>query len=98
MNLDTIFKNIDPIISSTLDKALSHKEISVQEAVELFDTNSTEMTMVSLVADELRRQKVGDCVTYVVNRNINFSNVCIKKCAFVLLVETLEKKRDIFYL
>jgi FO synthase subunit 2 len=96
LNLDTIFKNIDPIISSTLNKALSHKEISVQEAVALFDTNSTEMTIVSLVADELRRQKVGDCVTYVVNRNINFSNVCIKKCGFCAFSRDFREEEGYF--
>jgi CofH subfamily radical SAM domain protein len=34
------------------------------------------------VADELRRRQVGDTVTFVVNRNINFTNVCIKHCTF----------------
>ena len=79
-----------------MNKALSHKEISVQEAVALFDTNSTEMTLVSLVADELRRQKVGDCVTYVVNRNINFSNVCIKKCGFCAFSRDFREEEGYF--
>ena len=35
-----------------------------------------------MVADDLRRRTVGDVVTYVVNRNINFTNVCIKRCGF----------------
>mmetsp|Transcript_38163 Transcript_38163/g.61787 ORF Transcript_38163/g.61787 Transcript_38163/m.61787 type:complete len:384 (-) Transcript_38163:406-1557(-) len=35
-----------------------------------------------MTADELRRRKVGDVVTYVVNRNINFTNVCVKRCGF----------------
>ena len=35
-----------------------------------------------MTADELRRRTVGDIVTYVVNRNINFTNVCIKRCGF----------------
>ena len=34
------------------------------------------------VADELRRRVVGDRITYVVNRNLNFTNVCIVGCAF----------------
>ena len=34
------------------------------------------------MADELRRRAVGDVVTYVVNRNVNFTNVCIKHCTF----------------
>ena len=79
-----------------MNKALSHKEISVQEAVALFDTNSTEMILVSLVADELRRQKVGDCVTYVVNRNINFSNVCIKKCGFCAFSRDFREEEGYF--
>jgi FO synthase subunit 2 len=35
-----------------------------------------------MVADELRKRRVGDIVTFVVNRNINFTNVCIKQCGF----------------
>ncbi|HEY7081633.1 MAG TPA: 5-amino-6-(D-ribitylamino)uracil--L-tyrosine 4-hydroxyphenyl transferase CofH [Nitrososphaeraceae archaeon] len=96
MNLDSIFKNIDPVISDILNKSLSHKEISVQEAVELLDTTSKEMIMVSLVADELRRQKVGDYVTYVVNRNINFSNVCIKKCGFCAFSRDFREEEGYF--
>ena len=96
MNLDSIFKNIDPVISDILNKSLSHKEISVQEAVELLDTTSKEMIMVSLVADELRRQKVGDHVTYVVNRNINFSNVCIKKCGFCAFSRDFREEEGYF--
>ena len=38
-----------------------------------------------MAADELRRRSVGDLVTYVVNRNINFTNVCIKRCGFCAL-------------
>jgi FO synthase subunit 2 len=94
--LESIFKNIDPVISGILNKSLSHKEISVQEAVELLDTTSKEMTMVSLVADELRRQKVGDYVTYVVNRNINFSNVCIKKCGFCAFSRDFREEEGYF--
>jgi FO synthase subunit 2 len=40
------------------------------------------MSMVLMVADELRRRTIGNHVTYVVNRNINFTNVCIKRCGF----------------
>jgi len=96
LSLDSIFKNVDPVISGILNKALSHKEISVQEAVELFDSNSKEMLMVILVADELRRRKVGDYVTYVVNRNINFSNVCIKKCGFCAFSRDFREEEGYF--
>src|SRR3989304_4391509 len=41
-----------------------------------------DLRALTLVADELRRRQVGDVVTFVVNRNVNFTNVCIKHCTF----------------
>ncbi len=79
---DRIMHSIDPEIARILDRAVSGHDPSVEEAVKLFDCNGLEMNMLILVADELRRRTVGDVVTYVVNRNINFTNVCIKKCGF----------------
>ena len=82
MTLDSILKNLDPVISNTLDRALSNKDISVDQATELLDADGTEMNVIVIVADELRRRTVGEDVTYVINRNINFTNVCIKRCGF----------------
>jgi FO synthase subunit 2 len=82
LNLDSVLKKADPIVAEALDRAISGKDISIEHAVELLDSNGIEMNLVILVADELRRQAVGDTVTYVINRNINFSNVCIKRCGF----------------
>ncbi len=76
------FSNIDPIIADILDRALDEKELSVQDAVELFECGDYELTALKFVADELRKRKVGDLVTFVVNRNVNFTNVCIKRCGF----------------
>ena len=45
-------------------------------------TQNLEYESTILVADELRRRSSGNLVTYVVNRNINFTNVCIKRCGF----------------
>ena len=73
---------IDPVIASILDKGIDGKEISVEEGVELFEASGIEMNALILVADELRYQKVGDIVTYIVNRNINFTNICIRRCGF----------------
>jgi 5-amino-6-(D-ribitylamino)uracil---L-tyrosine 4-hydroxyphenyl transferase len=82
MTFDFVLKNIDPIITSVLDRALSNKEISVDQATELLDADGTEMSVIVIVADELRRRTVGEDVTYVINRNVNFTNVCIKRCGF----------------
>ena len=77
-----MLKEVDPVVSETLNQALDSKNISIKQAVELLLTKGTEMIMTTMVADRLRRNKVGDRVTFVINRNINFTNVCIKRCGF----------------
>jgi 5-amino-6-(D-ribitylamino)uracil---L-tyrosine 4-hydroxyphenyl transferase len=80
--LDSMLKEIDPVVSDILNQSLESKNISTKQAVELFETKGTEMIMTAMVADLIRRKSVGDKVTYVINRNINFTNVCIKRCGF----------------
>ena len=82
MIFESMLKEIDPVVSDILNLSLDSKNISIEQAVELFHTKGTEMVMTTMVADMLRRTKVGDKVTYVINRNINFTNVCIKRCGF----------------
>ncbi len=82
MNIDTILKNIDPEISVILDNSLSNRELTISDALKLFNSKDMEISIISLIADELRRRENGNTVTYVVNRNINFTNVCIKQCGF----------------
>ncbi len=96
MAFDSILKKADPVIAAALDRALDGKDISVQEAVELFDCNGLEMNLLVLVADELRRRAVGDIVTYVVNRNINFTNVCIKQCGFCAFSRDFREEEGYF--
>ncbi len=81
-NIESLFKNADPLVSTILNDALSDKEISEKDALILYKTTGIDFHLVGLVADEIRRRRVGDVVSYVVNRNINFTNVCIKKCGF----------------
>ena len=52
------------------------------ELVDLFAARGPEVVAVAELADELRREAVGDVVTYVRNRNINYTNVCTFKCKF----------------
>jgi FO synthase len=56
--------------------------ISDSEAMALFGADGPELDAVAALADDLRRDTVGDEVTYVVNRNINFTNVCYTGCRF----------------
>ena len=77
-----VLDHIDPQVSAILHRALDGEEMSWAEGVRLCETNGPDLQAVGLVADEMRRRHVGDVVTYVVNRNINFTNVCIKHCTF----------------
>ena len=81
-NLRELASKLDPQIAAILDDALSGADISAEDAVTLFGASGAEYNALVTVADELRRRTSGDVVTYVVNRNINFTNVCIKRCGF----------------
>ena len=69
-------------ISSLLDKAGQEEELTEQEISLLFTASGAEAERLYAVADELRRRAVGDEVTYVVNRNINYTNMCYFRCGF----------------
>lgn len=79
---DAIFRGIDPLVAEALDRALSDREVLPDQAMAMYGSEGPDFNMVGMVADEIRRRKVGDEVSYVVNRNINFTNVCIKQCGF----------------
>jgi len=95
-SFDCLLKSIDPIVASALDRVLSDKDVSVEQATELLDSNGIEMNTLVLVADELRRRSVGDTVTYVINRNINFTNVCIKRCGFCAFSRDFREEEGYF--
>ncbi|MCS5528027.1 MAG: 5-amino-6-(D-ribitylamino)uracil--L-tyrosine 4-hydroxyphenyl transferase CofH [Nitrosopumilus sp.] len=96
INIDSLFKNADPIISEILNNALSEKEISAKEGLALYKTKGIDFHLVGLVADELRKRRVGDIVSYVVNRNINFTNVCIKQCGFCAFSRDFREEESYF--
>ena len=81
-SLGDLAGTLDPRVVAILDRALGGQDITAEEGTLLFGTTGPEYNATVLVADELRRRTVGDVVTYVVNRNINFTNVCIKRCGF----------------
>jgi len=69
-------------VYTALAQALDGHSLSQQQALSLATVVGSELLALQQVADELRERQVGSRVTYVVNRNINFTNVCIKKCGF----------------
>src|SRR5215510_11216436 len=82
MSVERLLGRLEPEVARILEGALDGREVSVDEGELLFGVHGTELLALCLAADELRRRTVGDLVTYVVNRNINFTNVCIKRCGF----------------
>src|SRR5690349_2819527 len=69
-------------LRSALDAALEGKELDEQQALHIAEARGEELIAVAAVADRLRREAVGEDVSYVVNRNINFTNICIVGCTF----------------
>ena len=96
MNIDSLFKYADPIISEILNNALSDKEISAKDGTKLYGADGINFHLIGLVADEIRRRRVGDTVSYVVNRNINFTNVCIKQCGFCAFSRDFREEEGYF--
>ena len=81
-SLGTLFDSVSREVRAALDRALDGGEVSVAESDVLARATGRDLAALTVVADELRRRQAGDTVTYVVNRNINFTNVCIKHCGF----------------
>jgi len=74
---------IDKSVDSILDRTLMGYDLSVWEGVFLLQqTDSDNITAIRHTADQLRKQQAGDTVTYVINRNINFTNICQQHCSF----------------
>ncbi|MBW2508551.1 MAG: 5-amino-6-(D-ribitylamino)uracil--L-tyrosine 4-hydroxyphenyl transferase CofH, partial [Deltaproteobacteria bacterium] len=71
-------------------------EVSVADGIALSAARGVDLHALCLVADELRRRQVADSVTYVVNRNINFTNVCIKNCKFCAFARTVRSEQGYF--
>lgn len=69
-------------IKAIIAKVFEQHALSEDDIVRLFQARGHDLAYVCEKADELRQQCVGDTVTYVVNRNINYTNVCYFKCQF----------------
>ncbi|HEX5268177.1 MAG TPA: 5-amino-6-(D-ribitylamino)uracil--L-tyrosine 4-hydroxyphenyl transferase CofH [Acidimicrobiales bacterium] len=69
-------------VGEVLAGVLAGQEVGEDQIVTLFSARGPEVVEVAGVADDLRRETVGDVVTWVANRNINYTNVCTFKCRF----------------
>ena len=84
---------IDSSIAAILSRVLEGEEISWQDGLLLCQTSGREFQATVVAADELRRRQAGDLVTYVINRNVNFTNVCVKHCGFCAFSRTYRSEQ-----
>jgi 7,8-didemethyl-8-hydroxy-5-deazariboflavin synthase CofH subunit len=80
--LEELLPEIDPGVARALGRSLEGAELSFEEGLRLAGAKGVELEALVLAADRVRRERVGDVITYVVNRNINFTNICFIGCRF----------------
>ena len=71
-----------PGICDSLEAVLRGEELSFEQGLRLATAEGVDLLALIAVADHLRRVTVGETITFVVNRNINFTNVCFVGCSF----------------
>ena len=73
---------VSPDLQAILDKAAEGADLAEAEVVRLFQARGDDFAAVTQAANALRASINGDTVSYVVNRNINYTNICYFKCQF----------------
>lgn len=96
MNIHSLLSGATPAVAAILDRALQGHPLEQAEAIALFDVTGTDLRALTATADAVRREVVGDDVSYIVNRNINFTNVCVKTCKFCAFSRELRSEQGYF--
>lgn len=93
---DAALDSIDAKMARILEGALGGGELSPDDGMMLAGAEGRELQTLVAVADRVRRETVGDVVTYVVNRNINFTNICFVGCRFCAFSRTPHQQDSYF--
>ncbi len=80
--VERLLPTITPHVAQVLERAVDGHELSRGDGLTLAALTGDEVEALAAVADHVRRDVTGDAITYVVNRNINFTNVCFIGCKF----------------
>src|SRR5690606_6148835 len=78
----SLVRSRDGQITAVLSRAELGKELSRADITLLFGAEGRDFDHIVALADDLRQDRVGDTITYVVNRNINYTNICLHHCGF----------------
>jgi 5-amino-6-(D-ribitylamino)uracil---L-tyrosine 4-hydroxyphenyl transferase len=87
--------NINPHIEEMLEKSIED-QISTYEALQLMNTSGHDFEALIMAADALRKDIIGDTVTYIQNWNINFTNICTGNCGFCAFRKDINDKEAYF--
>ena len=96
--IENLLTRINPGVSHALNTVLSGNDLSYQQILDLLNVANKDLIAVLLSADYLRHKLNGDKVSYVVNRNINFTNVCIKRCGFCAFSRDFRHEQQSYFL
>ena len=87
--LSRLIDRASPDVRATLKRSLDRVELTPDEGLLLYTAEGDDLRAVVKCADRARAEDVGDEVTYVVNRNLNFTNICFVGCQFCGTFDTL---------
>jgi FO synthase subunit 2 len=96
VSLERILTGVDAAVRRVLERALEGRDVGVDDGVVLCGARGASLHALAATADTLRREQVGDTVGYVVNRNVNFTNVCVKACRFCAFSRTRRSDEGYF--
>ena len=82
----------DPQIAIALGLVEQGEELSKAQIARLFTAEGRDLDAVRAFANELRQDRVGDTITHVINRNINYTNICLYRCGFCAFSKGSTKK------
>ena len=71
-----------PLLGHVIARAQAGGRLEEAEIAALFQAEGEDFNALAALADDLRRKTAGEIVTYVVNRNINYTNICLYECGF----------------
>ncbi len=80
--LDALLAKASPATRAALERSLERRELTPDDGLTLYTCTGDDLRAMVKCADVARAEDVGDEVTYVVNRNINFTNICFVGCQF----------------
>lgn len=90
------YRHLNPEIRDILKLALDGKEISSQQAIRLFSAEGQDQQALLNAADQVRQNLCGDRASFVITRNINFTNVCYMGCKFCNFAKPVKHKEAEF--